>query len=92
MAKRTAAQAYPVPFYSTVILRYPSGRFGLAGSVPSALCNAQQHSLVWETEAEAEQALRDLGLPFYQKADCSWSPHRPTTDADRKLLSAFWYS
>lgn len=65
---------------STAILRYPSGRFGIVGSVPYELTEPAKNSLtpglrksmVWETEQEAISALTAIGLTHFQKADCSW--------------------
>ena len=55
---------------STAILRYPTGRYGLVGSVPVAL-----NSRVWETEHEAITALLAYGCTRFQLADCSWYDH-----------------
>ena len=73
--------------YSTAILRYPSGRYGIAGSVP-----AQFASTAWATEDEVKTALLETGCPFFQNADCTWTPRRPTTEADRAALNAYYGS
>ena len=65
---------------STAILAYPSGRFGLVGSVPYALSEPTKHSLtpgarsslVWETEEDAIAALLAIGITHFQRADCTW--------------------
>ena len=71
-----------MPNFSTAILRYPSGRYGLVGSIPYALTEPSTHgtphippvraSLVWDTENEAIRALLALGITRFQLADCSW--------------------
>jgi hypothetical protein len=64
--------------YSTSILRYPSGRFGIVGSVPVALTKERggmfpgRDSMVWATEQEAIDALLSVGVTRFQLADCSW--------------------
>jgi hypothetical protein len=64
--------------YSTAILRYPSGRFGIVGSVPVALTKERagmfpgRDSMVWATEQEAIDALLSIGVTRFQRADCSW--------------------
>jgi hypothetical protein len=67
---------------STAIQRYPSGRYGIVGSIPYELTepNPQgtpqipplRRSLVWNTEQEVIDALLALGLTHFQRADCSW--------------------
>lgn len=63
---------------STAILRYPSGRFGLVGSVPAALTKERgglypgRDSMVWETEQQVIDALLAIGITRFQRADCSW--------------------
>lgn len=65
---------------STCILKYPSGRFGLAGSIPVALTvkdpkaftPGQRKSMAWNTEQEAINALVGIGCSRFQLADCSW--------------------
>lgn len=64
---------------ATVIIRCPSGRFALAGSVPKALTRPSGSafspdpvSQVWDTEEEAIRALLSIGVTRFQKADCSW--------------------
>lgn len=94
--KRSTRRQQPValPSYSTAIIRYPSGRYGLVGSMPSTLCELRNGSLqsrVWDTEEEVKAALIAIGHPFFQLADCSWFPRRPTSEADRMTLHNFWY-
>lgn len=65
---------------STAIIQYPSGRFGLAGSVPcalsvpvkKALTPGLRQSMVWENENDAIRALLDIGITEFQLSDCSW--------------------
>ena len=65
---------------STCIQKYPSGRFGLVGSVPAeltkpdekSLCPGARKSMVWETEGEAIAALLKIGITKFQLPDCSW--------------------
>lgn len=68
---------------STAILRYPSGRFGIVGSVPGELTeirprqgdpysHTRRVSKVWDTEAEVVAALLAIGVTRFQMADCSW--------------------
>lgn len=67
---------------STAILRYPTGRYGLVGSVPAHLTEPQRHgtpqwppqrvSRVWESEQDVVDALLAIGLTHFQLADCSW--------------------
>lgn len=56
---------------STAILRYPSGRYGIVGSVPAELCK-DGRSMVWETEREVIDALVGIGCTRFQRADCTW--------------------
>ena len=66
--------------YSTAIIKYPSGRFGLVGSMPIELTVVKRNacyqeyraSLVWETEIEAINALLNIGKTHFQLSDCSW--------------------
>ncbi len=65
---------------STAILKYPSGRYGLAGSIPYELTKPELRSLtpgarssmVWESEQEAIDALLGIGCTKFQRADCTW--------------------
>ena len=66
---------------STVVLRYPSGRYGIAGSIPVELTVEATHigrspgarkSMAWNTEAEAISALLEVGVTRFQLNDCSW--------------------
>lgn len=68
--------------FPTVILKYPTGRYGLAGCIPGELTRPQTHgtpqvpparvSKVWDTEAEVIAALLAIGVTRFQLADCSW--------------------
>jgi hypothetical protein len=71
---------------STAILRYPTGRYGLVGSIPfelseenpRALSPGSRRSLVWDTEQQAIEALLAIGVTRFQRADCSWyEPEQP---------------
>jgi len=65
---------------STCIQKYPSGRFGLVGSVPAeltkpdekSLCPGARKSMVWETEGAAIADLLKIGITRFQLPDCSW--------------------
>jgi hypothetical protein len=65
---------------STAIDRYPTGRYGIVGSVPYELTEPVKRSLtpglraskVWETEQEVIDALLAVGCTHFQLADCSW--------------------
>ncbi len=66
--------------FSTVILKYPSGRFGLAGSIPVQLTVVDERSytpgarksMVWNSEQEVIDALLAIGITRFQLNDCSW--------------------
>ncbi len=64
---------------STAIIRYPSGRYGIAGSVPFALTEEHRgpffmtrESRVFETEEDAINALIAIGVTRFQRADHTW--------------------
>ena len=65
---------------STAILRYPSGRYGIVGSVPAELIIdgkdtmglPLRKSMAWDTEEEAIDALLAIDITHFQMADCSW--------------------
>jgi hypothetical protein len=66
---------------STAILRYPTGRYGLVGSMPIELTVEVKHplswpppreSLVWDTEQEAIDALLSIGITEFQLSNCQW--------------------
>jgi|TARA_R100000049_G_C1864073_1_gene26425 hypothetical protein len=67
---------------STAILRYPTGKYGIVGSIPIELTEISTHgtpqhppnrvSMVWETEREAIDALLAIGVDRFQLSDCSW--------------------
>jgi len=65
---------------ATAILKYPSGRFGIVGSVPYELTEPNREALnpgtrkskVWATEQEAIAALLEIGMTEFQLSDCSW--------------------
>ena len=67
--------------FPIAILRYPSGRFGLVGSVPTALSvedpksfqvPARRKSMVWEKEEDVINALLAIRITRFQRSDCSW--------------------
>ena len=65
--------------FSTAILRYPTGRFGLVGNIPLELTRIRKgyfgdirDSMVWDTEQEVIDALLAIGCTKFQLADCSW--------------------
>lgn len=66
--------------YSTAILRYPTGRFGIVGSVPYELTEPDtrsytpgaRKSMVWDTEQEAITALLAIGCTEFQLSNCQW--------------------
>ena len=65
--------------FSTAILQYPSGRYGIVGRVPVVLSIEEKDyrgitrkSMSWGTEAEAIAALVGAGVERFQLADCSW--------------------
>lgn len=63
---------------STGIIKFPSGRYGLVGSVPYELTKPStglfpgRNSKSWETEQEVIDALLDIGITHFQTADCAW--------------------
>ena len=65
---------------STAILKCPTGKFTLVGSVPRALCHPTPKSLtlgamsanVYDTEDEVIDALLAIGITRFQLSDCSW--------------------
>jgi hypothetical protein len=76
---------------STAISKYPSGRYGIVGSIPYELSEpleraftpGQRRSKVWETEQEVIDALLAIGVTKFQRADCSWYlPPTPTRCPD----------
>lgn len=63
----------------TAIMKYPSGRYGIVGSVPAQLTKMggsplypMPVSMVWNTEQEVIDALVGIGITHFQKADCSF--------------------
>ena len=67
--------------FSTAILRYPSGRYGLVGSVPEDLAwrtgaGRLRYPRTWDTENEVIRALLAVGITRFQLADCSWYQER----------------
>jgi hypothetical protein len=66
---------------STAIIKFPSGKYGLVGSVPVALTVEAKNSLSypparnsmsWATEQEVIEALLNIGITHFQRADCSY--------------------
>ncbi len=68
---------------STVIQQYPSGRFGLVGSMPAELCEKRTNSIgqeyhtskTFDTEQSVIDALLNIGITNFQLANCKW--YRP---------------
>jgi len=65
--------------FSTAILKCPSGRYTIVGSVPYALSHTKpgkfgpvQVPNVYDTEQEVIDALLGIGITKFQLADCSW--------------------
>jgi len=63
----------------TVILKYSTGAYGLAGSIPveltkesSSIYSPDRVSLVWSSEEEVISALLSLGITRFQKSDFTW--------------------
>jgi len=64
----------------TCITEYPNGRYGLTGSIPIELTMESDSpysvgvrvSKVWDTEQEVIDALLEIGITKFQKADCTW--------------------
>ena len=65
---------------STAIMQYPSGKFGLCGSMPIELTVEKVNNIgqtfrdsqVWQTEQEVIEALLAIGVTRFQLSDCSW--------------------
>lgn len=82
---------------STAITKYPSGRYGIVGSVPVSLCTQATNAIgqtyykpkVWDSEQEVKAALIAEGVPFFQLNDCTWYPHEPTAQ-DQDALNAYY--
>lgn len=75
-----AAMIYPFGRMATAILKYPTGRFGIVGSVPGELTEDRGRgrvSKVWDTEQEVIDALLSIGCTKFQRADCSWYESTP---------------
>lgn len=84
--------------YSTAILKNPAGAkipYSIVGAVPLSVCNAtsgiNKTPHAWYmSEEDAKQALINIGMPFFQLADCSWYPRKPETPEDEAKLDEFW--
>ncbi len=67
---------------STGIQRYPSGRYGIVGSIPAELTHESTSgtpqwppvrvSNSYNTEEEVINALLEAGITEFQLPDCSW--------------------
>ena len=66
---------------STGILKAPSGKYIIVGSVPYTLTVESKNSLSypparnsmhWDTEQEAIDALLEIGITRFQLSDCTW--------------------
>ena len=85
--------------YSTAILKTPEGAqvpYTIVGTVPLSACNYTRKNgtpgAAYNTEEEAKQTLINIGLPFFQLADCSWYPRKPETHEDAEAIDKFWNS
>jgi len=66
--------------FSTAILKYPTGRFGIVGSVPfeltvsvpNSITLGARKSMAWDTEDEAIKALLAIGLTRFQLSNCKY--------------------
>lgn len=63
----------------TVILKYPTDRYGFAGGIPVELTTpretmfgTQHDSNVFDTEQEAIDALLNLGITHFQLSNSEW--------------------
>ena len=73
--------------FSTAILKCPNGRYTLVGSVPVELCHPAKNSLtpglmnpnVYATEQEVIEALLQIGITHFQRANCSWYDQEEVT-------------
>ena len=52
--------------YATCIIRFPTGRFGLVGTVPYSMRGT------YDTEQDVIDGLLALGLNRFQLDNCSW--------------------
>lgn len=82
---------------STAIMKNPSGAkipFSIVGSVPLLACNHAVETgnpKAWyQSEEEAKARLIEIGLPFFQLANCSWYPYKPESKEDIEKLAKWW--
>lgn len=55
------------------IQRFPTGKYGLVGSVPLLLYDQEaRRTCLWQTEQEVIDALLALKITRFQLDDCSW--------------------
>jgi hypothetical protein len=81
---------------STAILKYPTGRYGIVGSVPYELSEPMPHaftpgqrrSQVFETEQDVIDALLAIGCTRFQLADCTWYQPSPIAEFAAALDAA----
>ena len=64
---------------STAIIQYPTGKFGIVGSVPIELTRERKSftgishvSKVWDTEQEVIDDILSAGVTDFQLSDCTW--------------------
>ena len=64
---------------STGITQYPTGKFGIVGSIPVSLTKSYtsgfttgRTSKVWDNEQDVVTALLAAGVVNFQLSDCSW--------------------
>jgi hypothetical protein len=63
----------------TAIIKYPTGRYGIAGSVPYELTRERRtvYSVIrvsntYDTEQAVIDALLGIGIDRFQLSDCTW--------------------
>lgn len=68
----------------TAIQQYPSGKFGIVGSIPYNLTREKQSgfstirvSMIWDTEQEVIDAILGEGIIKFQLSDCTWYNYKP---------------
>jgi hypothetical protein len=62
------------------IIKYPSGKFGLSGSIPIELTipnprgwdKDSRMSMYWDSEDDAIQTLLNAGYTHFQLDNCEW--------------------
>ena len=65
---------------STAIIKYPTGKYGIVGSVPIELTIEKtgswgmpyRDSITYETEKDVINALLGIGMTRFQLSNCNW--------------------